>query len=167
MRRGWVDEAFPQMVRAGGLSLAILQGGEPSPDYFYRLWGMWCLLPLRNLGVAAWWISTVESRLFWTVQRINSVPQIAMALLNSHHICSVLRMRWLTHVFCKPTHFFFHSFIATMPYCLQTSFNSVMKDWADECMGYPHKVIFKVKFAILQTRVFFTLKRNTYTCVLI
>ncbi len=26
-------------------------------------------------------------------------------------------VRLLTHVRCKPTHFFFHSFIATMPYC--------------------------------------------------
>ncbi len=41
-------------------------------------------------------------------------------------------VRLLTHVLCKPTHFFFHSFIATMPYCLQTSFNSQMKDWADK-----------------------------------
>ncbi len=37
-----------------------------------------------------------------------------------------------THVLCKPTHFFFHSFIATMSYSLQTSFNSVVKDWADK-----------------------------------
>ncbi len=38
----------------------------------------------------------------------------------------------LTHVLCKPTHFFFHSFIATISYSLQTSFSSVMKDWADK-----------------------------------
>ncbi len=41
-------------------------------------------------------------------------------------------VRLLTHVLCKPTHFFFHSFIATMPYCVQTSFNSLMKDWVDK-----------------------------------
>ncbi len=41
-------------------------------------------------------------------------------------------VRLLTHVLCKPTHFFFHSFIATMSYSLQTTFNSVMKDWADK-----------------------------------
>ncbi len=41
-------------------------------------------------------------------------------------------VRLLIHVHCKPTQFFFHSFIATMSYCLQTSFNSVMKDWADK-----------------------------------
>ncbi len=41
-------------------------------------------------------------------------------------------VRLLTLVLCKQTHFFFHSFIATMSYCLQTSFNSVMKDWADK-----------------------------------
>ncbi len=41
-------------------------------------------------------------------------------------------VRLLTHVHCKPTHFFFPSFIATMAYSLQTSFDSVMKDWADK-----------------------------------
>ncbi len=41
-------------------------------------------------------------------------------------------VRLLTHVLCKPTHFFFHSFIATMSYSLQTSFNSLMKDCADK-----------------------------------
>ncbi len=40
-------------------------------------------------------------------------------------------VRMLTHVLCKPTHFIFHSFMATMSYSLQTSFNSVVKDWAD------------------------------------
>ncbi len=41
-------------------------------------------------------------------------------------------VRLLTHVLCKPTHFCFHSFIATMSYSLQTSFSYVMKDWADK-----------------------------------
>ncbi len=41
-------------------------------------------------------------------------------------------VRLLTHVLCKPTHFFFHSFIATMSYSRQTSFNSLPKDWADK-----------------------------------
>ncbi len=41
-------------------------------------------------------------------------------------------VRLLTHVLCKPTHFFFHSFIATMSCSLQTSFHSLMKDWADK-----------------------------------
>ncbi len=41
-------------------------------------------------------------------------------------------VRLLTHVLCKPTHFFFHSFIATMSYSPQISFNSVTKDWADK-----------------------------------
>ncbi len=47
-------------------------------------------------------------------------------------VCFTCTVRLLTHVFCKPTHFFFHSFIATMSYSLQTSFNSLMKDWADK-----------------------------------
>ncbi len=41
-------------------------------------------------------------------------------------------VRLLTHVLCKPTHFFFHSFIATISYSPQISFSSVMKDWADK-----------------------------------
>ncbi len=44
----------------------------------------------------------------------------------------MLTVRLLTHVLCKPAHFFFHSFIATMSYPLQTSFISVMKGWADK-----------------------------------
>ncbi len=44
--------------------------------------------------------------------------------------CTTVRL--LTHVLCKPTHFFFHSFIAAMSYSLQTSSNSLMKDWADK-----------------------------------
>ncbi len=44
----------------------------------------------------------------------------------------------LTHVHCKPTHFFFHSFIATVSYSLQTNFNSVLKDWADKYHVWQH-----------------------------
>ncbi len=43
-----------------------------------------------------------------------------------------ITVRLLTHVLSKPTHFFFHSFIATISYSLQTSFSSVMKDRADK-----------------------------------
>ncbi len=46
-------------------------------------------------------------------------------------VASKNTVRLLTHVLCKPTHVFFHSFIGTMSDSLQTSFNSVMKDWAD------------------------------------
>ncbi len=41
-------------------------------------------------------------------------------------------VRLQTHVLCKPTHFFFQSFIATMSNSLQTSFNSVMIDLSDK-----------------------------------
>ncbi len=44
----------------------------------------------------------------------------------------MIKVRLLTHVLCKPTHFFFHSFIATVSYSLQTSFSSLMKYWADK-----------------------------------
>ncbi len=46
-----------------------------------------------------------------------------------YFLCTV---RLLTHVLCKTTHFFFHSFIATMSNSPQISFNSVIKDWADK-----------------------------------
>ncbi len=59
--------------------------------------------------------------------------------VNANHFISVSvtavsrrTVRLLTHVLCKPTHFFFHSFRATMSYSLQTSFNSVIKGWADK-----------------------------------
>ncbi len=48
------------------------------------------------------------------------------------HTWYLSAQRLLTHVLCKPTHFFFLAFIATMSFSLQTSFNSVMKDWADK-----------------------------------
>ncbi len=72
---------------------------------------------------------------------------------------TITKVRLLTHVLCKPTHFFFHSFIATISYSLQTSFNSLMKDWADKYhVWVPHEVTFKVKLAIIQTRGFSHLK---------
>ncbi len=52
----------------------------------------------------------------------------------SKHCWNLLQgcWKWWLLVLCKPTHFFFHSFIATTSYSLQASFNSVMKDWADK-----------------------------------
>ncbi len=44
----------------------------------------------------------------------------------------MLYVRLLTQVNCKPTHFIFHSFTATIICSLQISFNSVLKDWADK-----------------------------------
>ncbi len=41
-------------------------------------------------------------------------------------------VRLLTHVLCKPKHFFLQLFIATISNYLQTSFNSVMNDWPDK-----------------------------------
>ncbi len=60
------------------------------------------------------------------------------AAATAYHVYAYVRWRFahtvrlLTHVLCKPTHFCFHSFIATMSYSLQTSFGSVMKDCADK-----------------------------------
>ncbi len=65
----------------------------------------------------------------------NAVPKIGTYVNNKNFAYgteSLYTVRLLTHVLCKPTHFFFHSFKATMSYSLQTSFNSVMKDWADK-----------------------------------
>ncbi len=72
------------------------------------------------------------------VQRTSSVITLLQVLYSftfawkSSHIENIHTVRLLTHVLCKPTHFFFHSFIATISYSLQTSFNSLMKDWADK-----------------------------------
>ncbi len=53
-------------------------------------------------------------------------------------------VRLLTHVLCKPIHFFFQSFIATMSYSLQTSFNSLKKDWADKYHVWgPYHILFE------------------------
>ncbi len=67
-------------------------------------------------------------------------------------------VRLLTHVLCKRTHFFFHSFIANMSFSLQTSFNSVMKDWTDKyhVWGTPTRDNSNTHF--------FILKRNIYMC---
>ncbi len=59
----------------------------------------------------------------------------------------------------EPTHFFFHLLIATTFNCLQTSINRCMKDWQNK---YPHKITFKVKVAIIQTRFFHTSNEQTY-----
>ncbi len=70
------------------------------------------------------------------------IPLIALVEVNMngkktiHTLCKFYwptdTVRLLTHVHCKPTHFFFPSFIAKISYSLQTSFNSLMKDWADK-----------------------------------
>ncbi len=55
---------------------------------------------------------------------------------------------------------------APMSNSLQASFNRVSKDWPDRynVWGTPTRSHY-VKLEIIQTRVFFTQKRNTYTCV--
>ncbi len=79
----------------------------------------------------------------------------------------LLTVRLLTHVLCKPTHFFFHSFIATMSYSLQTSFNSVMKDRAEKyhVWGTPTGSPSRSNSRYFKN-AFFSLKRNIYSCVL-
>ncbi len=74
--------------------------------------------PSRRLGLAPPWTTTTRAP--------QQVPPPVGRPIRYHTV------RSLTHVHCKPTHFFFHSFIATMSYSLQTSFSSVMKDWADK-----------------------------------
>ncbi len=77
-------------------------------------------------------------------------------------------VRLLTHVHSKPTHFVFHSFKADMSYFLQTNFVSVMKDWAINTMyGVPPQGHLQGQTRDNSNTRFFTLKRNTQTCVLI
>ncbi len=74
----------------------------------------------------------------------------------------------LTHVICKPTPFFFLSFIATISYSLQISYNRVTKDWAKKnyVWGTPRGHL-QGQTRDNSNMRFFTLKRNIYTCVLI
>ncbi len=75
-------------------------------------------------------------------------------------------VRLLTHVLFKPTHFFFHSFIATMSYCLQKSFNSVMKDLADKyhVWGTPTRSPSRSNARLFKHALFHTKKEHIYTC---
>ncbi len=71
-------------------------------------------------------------------------------------------VRLLTHVLCKPIQLFFHSFIAAMPYSLQTGFSSVMKDWAD---NYHVWVTLQGQTrGNSNARVFHTQKEHVYMC---
>ncbi len=68
-----------------------------------------------------------QNRELGNIYIIEMVTELWRCAFNSE-----FTVRMLTHVLCKPTYIFFHSFISTMSYSLQTSFNSLMKDWADE-----------------------------------
>ncbi len=91
---------------------------------------------------AAWGAQKCKQpKYIWPIQEKTNLTNPRNCLYRFKHAYFVLilkftdpsrTVRLLTHVLCKPTHFFFHSFIAIMHYCLQTSFNSVMKDWADK-----------------------------------
>ncbi len=96
---------------------------------------------------------------------LNKVKVVILTFNKEVQRCTV---RLLTHVLCEPTHFFFLSFIATMSYSLQTSFSSVMKNWADKyhVWGTPRGHLQGQTRENSNMR-FFTLKSNTYTCVLI
>ncbi len=104
----------------------------------------------------------------WCLFHIATQSKYSIIMGNCHFINSAgSTVCLLTHVLCKPTHFFFHSFIATMSYCLQTSLISAMKGWADKyhVWGTPTRSPFKVKLAIIQTQAFLhTKKGHIYTC---
>ncbi len=75
-------------------------------------------------------------------------------------------VRLLTHVLCKPMHFVFHSFIAYMSYSLQTSFKSVMKDWADKhhVKGTPTRSPSRSNSRHFKHAFFHTKKEHMYMC---
>ncbi len=79
---------------------------------------------------------------------------------------TVCTVRLLTHVLCKPTHFFFHSFIVTMSYSLQISFNSIMKDWADQyhVWGTPTRPPSRSNSRLFKHAFFHTIKEHIHTC---
>ncbi len=71
-----------------------------------------------------------DKAVFWSYEYLPSYHH--MIRWSGHALVILYTVRLLTHVLCKPTHFFFHLFIATMFYCPQTSFISVMNGWADK-----------------------------------
>ncbi len=75
------------------------------------------------------WVLLCLKLLQWLSRQFIHYLVIYLNIVGCQRGCTV---RLLTHVHCKPTHFFFHSFIATMSYPPQTSFISVMKGWADK-----------------------------------
>ncbi len=104
----------------------------------------------KMVSLLFWW----NTRLHWDLHNLPKARQIAILLdgvfnrrfefciymytyiiyiyiYNIMYIY-IYTVRLLTHVLCKSTQFFFHSFIATMLYSPQTSVNSVMKDWANK-----------------------------------
>ncbi len=119
---------------------------DSSPHLFSpnRLWKWWWSTPFAlPLVFSIFFEDNIVSMVptkktsLWNVTEI-SLSQLS-SILNKLKITLTLlhffgygtTARLLTHVLCKPTHFFFRSFIATMSYPLQTSFNNVTKDWAD------------------------------------
>ncbi len=92
------------------------------------------------------------------------IPTMKQPFWPTGHFYNTVRL--LTHVLSKPTHFFFHSFIATMSYALQTSFNRVMKDWADKyhVWGTPRGHLLGQNDDNSNTRFFHTKKEHINMC---
>ncbi len=92
-------------------------------------------LPVHNVEICLFSVAQGAKLLLKTsymalLKEAVSPPHIHVKFrVCSRPVCTV---RLLTNVLCKPTHFFFHSCIATMSYPPQTSFSSLMKDWADK-----------------------------------
>ncbi len=63
-------------------------------------------------------IFVIPIKLFYYFTPCSYKPLFILAIDHTYTV------RLLTHVLCKPTHFFFHSFIATMSYSLQTRYDT-------------------------------------------
>ncbi len=86
----------------------------------------------KNLVVLYFSFSSHMSRMTFTSFFLSPNWNAFTFTRRQKRTAAIPTVRLLTHVLCKPTHFFFHPFIATMSYSLQTSFDSVMKDWVDK-----------------------------------
>ncbi len=85
----------------------------------------------------------------WLLQQIGDNPQSRKYLNYVQCVCLLMSYAY-RHIS------FFQLFITTMLNTVQTRFNSVLKDWPYICHVWGiRKVTFKVKIAIIKTRVFF------------
>ncbi len=100
--------------------------------------------------------------------KMNTEERPLLNTIFSHHIaCETDTVRLLTHVLYKPAHFFFHSFITTISYSLQVLVVLWKTGLINTMYGVPPQGHHQGQTRDNSNTYFFTLKGNTYTCVLI
>ncbi len=123
------------LVKANG---SITQGANAGMVYPFPCKGSYFKWALQTRKTLKRWYatSTLTSKSHLMKRKSLDPPKSGQTSIEPSNsdasFTSRYTVRLLTHILCKPTHLFFHPFITTMSYPLQTSFNSVMKDWADK-----------------------------------